>query len=74
MLSKIIIFALMAAIVFSLFQGAYYMTRGKSDKQGTVKALSWRIGLSFLLFILLIAFNYFGLIDFHTPTAILPNN
>ena len=74
MISKVIIFLLMATIVFFLFQGAYYMTKGKSDKQGTVKSLSWRIGLSIFLFILLLILSYFGVIDFHTPREILPQN
>ncbi len=47
----IILFLL--AIFFSLGSALYYLMRdqGKSDR--IVKALSWRIGLSLLLFVLL---------------------
>jgi phosphatidylglycerophosphate synthase len=74
MLGKVIIIVLMLAIVFSLFQGLYFLVRGKDKgSKKVVNALSWRIGLSILLFILLFVFHYFGIIEFHSlPQATPP--
>ncbi len=64
MIIKIVILAFMLFILFSLFRGLYFLAteKDKSSKK-MVKSLSWRIGLSILLFVLLIIANYFGLID-----------
>ncbi len=67
MLGKIIIIVLMLAIVFNLFHGLYFLVRGKDKgSKKVVNALSWRIGLSILLFILLFVMHYFGLIELHS--------
>ncbi|WP_196140073.1 twin transmembrane helix small protein [Aliikangiella sp. G2MR2-5] len=66
MLIKILIVIAMLAILFSLFRSLYFLTTStekNSDK--TVKNLSWRIGLSILLFVLLIIGVYTGIIDPH---------
>ena len=56
----------MAAILFSLFNALLHLIKGDSSNKKNVRALSWRIGLSTLLFVLLIALNYFGIVRFHT--------
>ncbi len=50
-LSHIIVIAALLTIIFCLFSGLYFLvsTRGKTNS--TVKALTWRISLSVLLFI-----------------------
>jgi small neutral amino acid transporter SnatA (MarC family) len=67
MLIKFIIVLCLLIIITSLGSALYYllMDRGKSDR--VVKALSWRIGLSLLLFFLLIGAYYLGWI---TPHAV----
>jgi succinate dehydrogenase/fumarate reductase cytochrome b subunit len=73
MLGKIIIIGLMLAIVFSLFQGLFYLVRGKDKgSKKVVNALSWRIGLSILLFILLFVFDHFGIIQLHSLSQAAP--
>lgn len=55
---KVIIILLFIFIFFSLGSALYFLVRGaKGDSDRIVKALTWRIGLSMVLFIfLLIAF------------------
>ena len=66
MLNTVVILFVMSLIVFNLGKGMYCLLhdRGRSDR--TVKALSWRIGLSISLFILLfVAFSQ-GWVHPHT--------
>ena len=64
MLIKILIVIAMVAILFSLFRSLYFLTTEKKSNK-TVKNLTWRIGLSFLLFVLLILGSYFGVVEPH---------
>jgi hypothetical protein len=52
-------------VIFSLGQALFYLIKdeGKSDRM--VKALSWRIGLSVFIFILLLIGQAVGLIQPH---------
>lgn len=50
---KLVIYALMLGIVFALGSGMYYLLFAKERSAKTVKALTFRIGLSLSLFILL---------------------
>lgn len=52
---KIIILLMIVATLASLFMGLYFLNKdaGKTNSR-TVKALSWRIGLSIVVFLLLI--------------------
>jgi len=72
MLIKIIIVIAMFAILFSLFRSLYFLTTQKnSDK--TLSNLRWRIGLSVLLFVLLIVGIYSGIIVPHgLPQVVQP--
>ena len=59
MLVKAIIILFLLIILFSLGSALFYLVRGSGENDTRVaKALTWRIGLSMLLFILLfIAFS-----------------
>lgn len=65
MLIKLLIVLTLIAIVFSLGAGFFALMREKNDSssRGTVRALSWRIGLSLLLFILIILGIATGVIE-----------
>lgn len=67
MLVKIIIILFLFIIMYSLGSALYYLTheRNQADADRVVKALSWRIGLSLLLFILLFVAYWLGLIQPH---------
>ena len=65
MLFKIIVVVMLLVVIFSLGQALFYMIKdeGKSDRM--VKALSWRIGLSVFIFLLLLIGQATGLITPH---------
>lgn len=64
MLFKIVILGLLAIVLVSLGSALVAMTKAdKSDKM--VKSLSWRIGLSVAIFILLLIGQAMGLITPH---------
>lgn len=62
MLTKFIILAFLALIVGSLFSALYLLFKRGDDKRRVAQALTVRISLSLLLFVLLIAGFYFGII------------
>jgi hypothetical protein len=51
---RVVVFMLLAAIVASLLLGLFHLASGKGDSNKMLRALSYRIGLSLLLFVLLI--------------------
>ncbi|NOR39746.1 MAG: twin transmembrane helix small protein [Gammaproteobacteria bacterium] len=53
MLTKIIIVLFLFAIIGSLFSGLFFLMRDKGASERTVKALTVRVSLSVLLFVLL---------------------
>jgi len=65
---KILVMLFLASVLFSLGSGLYYMMkdRGKGDR--AVRALTWRIGISIFLFVLLLLGAQFGLIEPHGVT------
>ena len=69
---KLPVLLVLLFIVFSLFQGMYFMAKddGKNNSTRVVRALTVRVTLSLVLFMLLMAGYYFGLI---TPHGILPS-
>ncbi len=69
MLFKILAAVLLLAIVSSLGMGLVYMMKDKSQSDRTVKALTFRIGLSVTLFILFLIAAATGLI---TPHGVVP--
>jgi flagellar basal body-associated protein FliL len=64
-LVNLVIYLFMIAIVFSLGSALYYLVYNREHSERTVKALTIRIGLSLILFILLFAAFGMGLIKPH---------
>ena len=62
---KIIIVLFLSAIFFSLGSALYFLVSEKGSSIKIVKALTWRIGLSLILFGLLIFVFYMGWIAPH---------
>ncbi|MGH8051263.1 MAG: twin transmembrane helix small protein [Methylococcales bacterium] len=64
-MGKLLIIGVLIVILYNLGAGLYYMMvdKGKSDR--TVKSLSWRIGLSVGLILLVILGIYTGVIKPH---------
>lgn len=52
-------------ILGSLFSALYYMIRDKGQSTRMVRALTWRIGLSITLFLILMIGYHFGFITPH---------
>lgn len=59
---KVVIIVFLVLIVASLGSALYYLVRDKGTSERTVKALTVRISLSIVLFVLLMAGYYFGFI------------
>jgi len=60
---KILVLVVMLAIVISLGSGLYFLLTDKGKSKRLVNSLTWRIGLSVSLFILLLIAWLFGLIE-----------
>jgi len=61
---KYLVIAMLVLIVISLGRALFFLTSSKAeDGAKMVKALAWRIGLSVLLFVLLIVAYYSGWIE-----------
>lgn len=67
MLFKALIIVFMIVIVYCLGSGLYFLTHDKMDSPRLAKALTWRISLSILLFVLLFVAYALGWI---TPHAV----
>lgn len=52
-------------IVYNLGAGCYYMLTDKSGSDRVVRSLTWRIGLSLLLIVLIMLGMKFGIIQPH---------
>jgi len=61
-LIKTFVVLILIAIFASLFSALVFLYRDRGQGRRTAKALSWRIGLSLTLFLLLLAGFYFGII------------
>ena len=57
---KIVILILLVAVIASLFSGLYFVYKDKGTTNRAVISLTIRIGLSLLVFGLLMASYYFG--------------
>jgi cytochrome b561 len=53
-LARLFIIAVLIAIIWSLGSALVQLSRGKGDSQKMLRALTWRIGLSVALFLLLL--------------------
>ncbi len=60
---RILIILLLLGIVCSLAFGLFYLTRGKDDSGRLARALTWRIGLSVVLFGALIFAGIMGWVE-----------
>lgn len=65
MIPKLIVILVMLIILFCLGSGLVFLVRDAGSTKRTVKALSWRIGLSLALFLLLFLGFSLGLITPH---------
>lgn len=68
MFTKIIIVSFLLLIVGSLFSGLFYLVKDKGSSDRAVKALTVRISLSVLLFILLMIGYATGVLQPHGVT------
>ncbi len=62
MLIKAIVILMLILIFASLFSALVFLFKDKGRGKRMASALSWRIGLSITLFLLLMAGFYFGII------------
>jgi succinate dehydrogenase/fumarate reductase cytochrome b subunit len=62
-LTKVIIIGFMIAILYSLGSSFYFLVHDKGEGDRTVRRLSWRVGLSLLLVLLLFAGFKLGIIE-----------
>jgi len=62
---KLLIIGVLIVILYNLGAGLYYMMVDKGKSNRTVKSLSWRIGLSVGLILLVIIGIYTGVIKPH---------
>ena len=65
MITKIIVVLFLFGIIGSLFSGLFFLMKDKGASERTVKALTVRVSLSVLLFILLIIGFATGLLQPH---------
>jgi type II secretory pathway pseudopilin PulG len=63
---RVLVVLLLLAIVGSLFSGLFFLYRDRGAGRSMARALTWRIGLSITLFVLLLAGFRFGLIPGYT--------
>lgn len=67
-LVKLLVVLMLSAIVFSLGSALWQLTRGTGDSSKMLRALTWRIALSVLLFALLLLTYSTGLFTPHQVT------
>ncbi len=68
---KLIVIILFLLIVVNLGSALFFMLKDKGQNKRTVNALTWRIGLSVLVFICLLIAYALGFIE---PHGIMPVN
>ncbi len=60
---RYVILLFIVFILGSLFSALYFMVKDKGQSTRTVRALTWRIGLSITLFLILMIGYHFGFIE-----------
>ena len=65
---RYVILIFLVVIIGSLFRALYYMIRDKGQSTRAVRALTWRVGLSITLFLILMIGYHFGFI---TPQGMM---
>lgn len=71
-MTKIIIVVVLLFILGSLGSGLIFMIRDRGRGKRTVKALTWRISLSFVLFLMLLLGYATGLLKPHGVVPVAP--
>jgi hypothetical protein len=69
MLPKLVIVALLLAILVALFSGAVFLTKDPSNRRRTLRSLTWRVALQLLLIGFLITAYFAGWIR---PHGVIP--
>lgn len=65
MVFKVIIVILLLIVILSLGSALYHLVNHKGNSDKLVKSLTWRIGLSVFIFLLLLLGQAIGLIQPH---------
>jgi len=65
MIVKILFILALLGIIVSLFTGLVALLRNRNDNAEVAKSLSWRIGLSLGLFLLLLVLHLLGVVHLH---------
>ncbi len=73
-MTKIIIVVVLLFILGSLGSGLIFLIRDKGRGKRTLKALTWRISLSFVLFLLLLLGYATGLLRPHGVVPVAPHH
>ncbi len=60
---KLFIVVVLFVILYTLGSALFHMAKGKGDPERMVRALTWRIGLSFGLFALIAVAYFMGWIE-----------
>jgi len=60
---RFVVLVFIGFILFSLFSALYFLLKDKGNSTRTVKALTVRVVLSIVLFVMLMLAFHFGLID-----------
>jgi hypothetical protein len=60
---KLLIGIVFIAVIFSLGSALFHITSRNSDPAKVTRAMAWRVGLSALLIVLLLASWKFGLLE-----------
>jgi hypothetical protein len=60
---KLLVLLILGGIIVSLGSGLFYLVSDKGSSGGLVRALTWRIGLSVVLFLFLIVAGLNGWIS-----------
>lgn len=64
-MTTLLIIAFLIAIVASLGSGLFFLVRDTSNEKRTVRALTWRIGLSLALILFLVVGYFAGWVQPH---------
>jgi predicted histidine transporter YuiF (NhaC family) len=71
---KIIVVLAFLGIIVSLASGLFFLVNDKGDSRRTLRALTWRIGLSVGLFVFIMILVGLDVIQPHGVYPAMPNN
>ncbi len=63
--AKALVILILLAILFVLFRGLFFLVKDQGNSKRTVNSLTWRVGLSVLLLLVLILSIKFGILVPH---------